>query len=229
MTTVSERVDAELSGLAVPLVGTTKEVSRKLESIRDSRVIAFVLRKGVSQQKAREYAAFVSHVGTVYASHMKEMKRNQLDQLIKILCPTPALSHNEIRLELMKKRAREAAREGSKWLTARQLSEIAGMSDTNPSAQPNKWKREGRIFAVNRGGTDYFPAYAIDRDTGRPLKTLRDVLVLFRGHKDPWGIAIWFSSVNGFLGGKRPCEMLLKAPESVIAAARNGIQTLEHG
>jgi len=35
------------------------------------------------------------------------------------------------------------------------------------------------------------------------------VLSVFRGRKDEWGLAYWFASVNSFLGGKRPQDLLI--------------------
>jgi hypothetical protein len=98
--------------------------------------------------------------------------------------------------------ARKAVLEKGDWLTAAQIAEVAGFSTSNPSAQPNKWKKEGLIFAVRHRGTDYFPGYALDPATGyRPIKTLAGVLKIFGERKDGWGLAYWFASVNSFPRG----------------------------
>lgn len=59
----------------------------------------------------------------------------------------------------------KAVLEGGDWLTAVQIAEMAGFSASNPSAQPNKWKKDGQIFAVRHRGVDYFPGYALDPST----------------------------------------------------------------
>lgn len=116
--------------------------------------------------------------------------------------------------------ARKAVLEDGDWLTAVQIAEMAGFSASNPSAQPNKWKEDGQIFAVRHRGVDYFPSYALDPSTGyRPAEGLARVLGVFRGRKDDGGLAYWFTSVNSFLGGKRPQDLLIDQPDRVFAAA----------
>jgi hypothetical protein len=104
------------------------------------------------------------------------------------------------------------------------------LSSLNPSAQPNKWKKLGQIFAVHHNGVDYFPGYGLDAETGfRPLKALATVIEVFDGIKDAWGLAYWFASDNSFLGGKRPQDVLKADPARVIAAARDEVEELAHG
>lgn len=117
-------------------------------------------------------------------------------------------------------RAKVAVLEGADWLTAAPVASIAGFSDKNPSAQLHKWKRDGAIFAIRRSGIDYFPGYTLDPNQEyRPYRALKKVIALFEGAKEGWGLAFWFQSVNSFLGGKRPMDMLARKPEDVIAAA----------
>lgn len=75
-------------------------------------------------------------------------------------------------------------------MTAAQVAEAAGFSMADPSAQPSRWKDEGRIFAVRHKGVDYFPGYALDARAGyHPLKGLAKILTIFEGRKDDWGLA----------------------------------------
>ncbi len=126
--------------------------------------------------------------------------------------------------------ARKAVLEGDDWLTAVQIAEMAGFSASNPSAQPNKWRKDGQIFTVRHRGVDYFPGYALDPSTAyRPAKGLARVLGVFRGRKDDWGLAYWFASVNSFLGGKRPQDLLIDQPDRVFAAADDEVAGIQHG
>ena len=76
--------------------------------------------------------------------------------------------------------ARKAVLESGDWLTAAQVAGIAGFSASNPSAQPNKWKKDGQIFAVRDRGVDYFPGYALDPSTGyRPAGGWRECWACF--------------------------------------------------
>ena len=86
------------------------------------------------------------------------------------------------------------------------------------------------IFAINHGGVDYFPGYGLDRNGSfRPLKALSKIIEVFGGHKDSWGMAYWFLSVNSFLGGKRPQDVLALEPDRVIEAAKDEVQGILHG
>ena len=127
-------------------------------------------------------------------------------------------------------RSRQVVLESGDWLTAAEIAELAGLSTRNPSAQPNKWKKQGQIFAINHRGVDYFPGYGLDREGGfRPVKALAKIIGIFGEHKDGWGMAYWFHSDNSFLGGKRPQDLLASAPERVIEAAMDEIQEITHG
>ncbi|WP_395828229.1 hypothetical protein [Elstera sp.] len=105
-------------------------------------------------------------------------------------------------------------------MTAAQISALAGFSPINPSAQPNRWKRQGAIFAIQNNGLDYFPHYGLDPDRGyRPLKALAPILARLAGVRRDWGLALWFASVNSYLGGQRPQDVLKTAPDEVLAEA----------
>lgn len=112
------------------------------------------------------------------------------------------------------------------WLTAAQLAEYAGLSS---SGQPDKWKNDGLIFAIHHDNVDYFPGYGLDPTTFRPIKALARVLAVFQGEKDGWGLAYWFASANSFLGGRRPQDLLLTAPDELIAAAEDEMAGVAHG
>ncbi|WP_456849297.1 hypothetical protein [Bradyrhizobium sp. USDA 4504] len=55
------------------------------------------------------------------------------------------------------------------------------------------------------------------------------MLAAFRGHKSDLGLAYWFASVNSFLRGKRPQDLLISDPGRVVAAAEHDVIGLLHG
>lgn len=72
--------------------------------------------------------------------------------------------------------------------------------------------------------------YALDQNAGfRPPKTMAPLIEILSSQKDAWGMAYWFMSLNSFLGGQRPQDLLLSAPEKVIAAAQDEINGVTHG
>lgn len=127
-------------------------------------------------------------------------------------------------------RSRKAVLEAADWLTAAKLAELTGLSTSNPSTRPNKWTHQRQIFAIHHKGVDYFPGYGLDPQAEwQPRKALESVLEIFGDDKDGWGLAFWFLSANSFLGGRRPQDVLAKAPELVIAAARDEMEDIAHG
>jgi hypothetical protein len=125
--------------------------------------------------------------------------------------------------------AREAVFEVSEWHTGEQVARLACLDASSPPEHPDRWKADGKIFSVSHGQHDYFPAYGLDPDHQyRPLAVLADVLRVFNGMKDGWHLAYWFASVNSYLGGKRPLDMIAMEPESVIFAAREEARGVSH-
>ncbi|MDH4559030.1 hypothetical protein E8F11_28335 [Pseudomonas sp. BN417] len=54
-------------------------------------------------------------------------------------------------------------------------------------------------------------------------------LGLFGYAKDRWQLAYWFASVNSFLGGQRPQDLVATQPERINAAARDELLGVSHG
>jgi len=121
-------------------------------------------------------------------------------------------------------------RSGQGGADASRRAERGGLADrrpgggarASPSTRPNKWKRLQQIFAIDlHGVVDYFPGYGLDPAGYRPRAPMGQVLKVFGGAKDGWGLAGWFLAVNSVLGGRRPQDLLATKPERVIAAAQD--------
>lgn len=131
----------------------------------------------------------------------------------------------------MGSRARIVLLESGAWLTAEELTQQNGLRhpDTK-SLQLNTWKSEGLLFSVHFEETEYFPRYALDPAANyQPYPALADILQVFAGHKRSWGMAFWFFSVNSFLGGRRPQDVLALEAARVIAAAKDEVPPIVHG
>lgn len=201
------------------LFGTPDDVRTKLAQMKGQSIVAFA----GSENDVSEAVNVMKMISTVKMQRQQDAYKALIEALVS---PAPLPLHKFVEAK-MTARARNAVFESSEWLTAVQFAEIAGLSKKNPSAQPNKWKQAGAIFAVNRNGIDYFPGYALDPDANyRPYKALADVLKIFNNKKDAWGLAYWFSSVNSFLGGLRPQDLLANEPDKVIAAAEDEVADL---
>ncbi|WP_246792992.1 hypothetical protein [Burkholderia perseverans] len=212
------------------LVGTPKQVQDHLRKSRADQVLVLSF-EHVDDQLLSVVAENMSHVATSMLELLLErQERRVVELLAEAFVPPKPASPQLLKEAAMLSRARKAVLESGDWLTAAQLAELAGLSATNPSAQPNKWKKQGLIFAIHHKGVDYFPAYGLDRNADfRPLKALAEIVKEFDGHKDAWGMAFWFLSSNSFLGGKRPQDLLATSPDRVIAAASDELREVAHG
>lgn len=222
-------VTVEHSGVST-LIGTPKEVQASLGRSHADRVLVVTF----DQIKPTVFEALAQNFTNV-ASSMFELllqrhDKESLERLAEVLVPRTPPSPRLLKEAAMLVQARKAVLESGDWLTAAEVAQLAGLSPRNPSAQPNKWKKQGLIFAIPHNGVDYFPGYGLDREAGfRPLKAMAKVIGAFAGHKDGWGMAYWFSSDNSFLGGKRPQDLLATAPGRVIEAALDEVQEVAHG
>lgn len=211
------------------LAGTASEVRRKLDAAGDDQVVAFTMEHG-NKKLAKAVEEAIQAIAPLVLAAVARREQQALETIVDALVPQVPPPQHLLAEARMNAEARKHVLETADWLTAAQLSEIAGFSGQNASAQPNKWKREGRIFAIRRNGSDYYPGYALDPDSGyRPAKGLAPILALFDGELDAWDVAIWFASVNSFLDGKIPKDLLLGAPDRVLAAAQDEVAGVLHG
>lgn len=127
-------------------------------------------------------------------------------------------------------KAKQGVMEGTRWLSELEIVALTYLHDDGTVDHPSGWLREGKIFPIHHDGGDYFPSYALDELDGyRPIKAMSDVLRAFGPTKDSLGVACWFASVNGYLGGKRPQDLLATHPDQVVAAAYDELQGIPHG
>jgi hypothetical protein len=218
----------ELSGL-VTLTGTPQQVREELKHLKTGHVVALTLEEGgqaAIDVLAQTVRSIVPLVGAIRERHQRET----IESIVAALVPqTPPPKHALVEAR-MTAEARKAVLANGDWLTAAEVADLAGFSKTNPSAQPNKWKKDGLTFAIRHLNVDYFPSYALDPSAGyRPRKAMADVLKVFNGRKDDWTLAIWFASGNSFLGGKRPQDLLARSPQRVRAAAEDEVEGIVHG
>lgn len=220
--------DKELSGVGT-LTGTPEQVRTGLSRLHAKQVIALTFEHG-SEAAVRALADTVANLAPLVRSIVERRQDEAFRSIVEALVPEVAPPQHKLVEARMTAESRKAVLESGDWLTAAQIAEMAGFSSTNPSAQPNKWKKDKQIFAVRHRGVDYFPGYAVDPSTDyRPAKGLAKVLAVLRGRKDDWGLAYWFASVNSFLGGKRPQDLLIDQPARVVAAAEDEVAGVLHG
>lgn len=110
-------------------------------------------------------------------------------------------------------------------LSSQQVAELSGSKATNVAALASRWKAAGKVFAVSEGRADRYPAFQFG-DDGKPLPVIEKVIRALAGWST-WAIALWFASNSGWLGGRRPVDLLLDSPDEVVDAARRSAEPLE--
>jgi len=92
-------------------------------------------------------------------------------------------------------------------LAAADVATQAGSSAANASALASRWRKEGRVFAVEDGRAKLFPGFQFD-EAGQPRPMVADILSALSGSLDGWEFALWFTGENGWLEGVRPVDVL---------------------
>lgn len=111
-------------------------------------------------------------------------------------------------------------------LTAAEVSDLAGSSAHNRSALAARWRKEGLIFAVPHRGVLHYPVFQFGPE-GRPLPVIADVLAVFEGQGlSAWEVALWFTTRTGWLGDRRPIDLLVDDSDLVREAARHEIAAI---
>lgn len=218
----------ELSGVRT-FNGSPEQVCAELRRLNAGHVIALTI-EHANEAAAQAVVQTITGLAPLIGAILKHRQEEALRAIIEALVPNVPPPHHKLVEARMVADARRTVLESADWLTAAEVAKVAGFSASNPSAQPNKWKKDGLIFAVRHRGVDYFPGYALNPSTDyRPAKGLAGVLDVFRGKKDDWRIAYWFASVNGFLGGSRPQDLIISEPGRVLSAAEDEIAGPLHG
>lgn len=209
--------------------GTGKEVMRVLGRDPGARVIAVTIdHKNEEQRAAAEgvFAKVAQFLPQLIATRQEESLQKFVDAIMPSVAPSPvAIAQAEMFVA-----ARSSILQGGDFILPKEVSRLAGYSETNPSVYPNKWKRSGKIFAIQNDNKDYFPFYALNpRNKYQPREQVGEVLRIFGNSKDAWGMALWFASLNSFLDDERPQDILATDPDRVVAAAEDEMAEIEHG
>ena len=170
------------------MVGSSTEVSERLHRAAVPRALAVTFSDD-SQQLVfegvfRKVTAFLPQL-------IRQRQTDTLEKIVGALLPDIAISDAALAEARMMVDAKSTILRSGDFLPAGDIAKMAGYSPKNPSAQPNKWKRDGAIFAFQHKGIDYFPRYALDPvESYRPYKALADVLEYLRRNEERLGCSI---------------------------------------
>jgi hypothetical protein len=208
--------------------GSAEEIAPKL---KDSKAQALVFVSHSEEDNVRTQAIFEA-LKRAYALIDTLMETKQDDRwkaLLEALMPDVPFSPNKLIEAGMFAQAIKGILESEDFAKAADIAEIAHFSRSNPSSQPNRWKKAGLIFAVPYKGTDLYPIYALEfKDGARPLPIMEKLLHVF-ADKDDWQKAFWFGSLNSYLQNKMPKDLLRSKPQEVLRAAEIEAAGVQHG
>ena len=182
--------------------------------------------RGLTDKDLEDVKRLMSDVVAVALAVRPGRREVVRDQLVNLLVGDVALTSVDMKRARLEAQAVRAIRQGTEWLTAAEIGELADLGPANPIATVSRWKLQGRTFALRHGGKDYYPKYALGPDF-HPLPVIKDILAVLVGY-DPELLAGWFDSTSRFLGGKRPRELVANEPAKALAAARNMIEVQEN-
>lgn len=166
---------------------------------------------------------FDADIALVFRSSTGEA--DSLSDLTRAMTPMTRVPTAPVVLQARRNaQARSALLEEFGALTSAQVAELAGSGAKNASALASRWRREGRLVAVEHHGTVYFPAFQFD-DDGKPKPAVGEVLEqLGTADMSAWQRALWFTTANGWLDGRRPVDVLDESSGAVVAAASEAVR-----
>ena len=112
----------------------------------------------------------------------------------------------------------EIARRQAKRLERARRAVLKEFGSLEEPSDCERLRRERKIFALSYQNATYIPSFQFD-ENGHPHPAVAKVIQILGKDTSDWGIAIWFTARNGWLGDKRPVDFLAKAPERVVQAA----------
>ncbi len=208
--------------------GEAHEIAHDLEN-SDGQALVFVSHAHRDDEWTKAVFQTLKRASELIEVLIDKKQESSWDALLEALTPDVPLTSNRLIEAKMMAQAMKGILESDDFAKATDIAEIGHFSKTNPSSQPNRWKKAGLIFAVPYKGADLYPLYALELTEGaKPLPIMESVLKVLRG-KDDWQKAFWFSSVNTYLKNKTPKELLKSKPQEVLRAAEIEAAGVQHG
>jgi hypothetical protein len=148
-------------------------------------------------------------------------QRGALREVIDALLPVGRLTMSPALLEQAQRNATARAELADEFglLSSADVAELAGSRAANAAALASRWRKEGRVFAVEVDAATRYPGFQFDPE-GRAVPVVAKVLAALGSKLSGWELALWFTGSNDWLGGVRPVDVLTSAPEQVAGAAR---------
>ena len=208
--------------------GAAQELAPGLEN-SEAQALVFISHSRGDDERTKTVFETLKRASELIDVLIDKRREHSWDALIEVLTPDVPLTSNRVIEAKMFAQAMKGILESDDFAKAADIAEVADFSKSNPSSQPNRWKKAGLIFAVPYKGVDLYPLYALELKEGaKPLPIMEEVLSILRD-KDDWQKAFWFGSVNTYLKNKMPKELLKSKPQEVLRAAEIEAAGAQHG
>jgi hypothetical protein len=174
---------------------------------------------------SRIFENLIPLLGGLLSEKTSNVRRRRLGELVDLMAAQlvwPSEADTQMAQRLAAQRA--AALNEFGYFTAEQLADANRSRASNRGALADNWRKRRQVFAVQHPDKslrerDVYPAFQFSNH--QPVKAVREILAAFGERKDPWKLALWFTSNNGWLpDSARPVDLLNSHPEAVIEAAR---------
>ena len=213
------------SDVAVVWVGEQKAVTRT-----ERRDDQYNLDVNVSLAGLDEYEVsvmtrlFTRHLRSMLAAARQENSEARITQLLRAIAPPDPLADIELKIAEDTADLRREFLERVPAGTSAEVHKRATLPGNNPSQTVHRWRKQGKIFAINYGGRDLYPAFQFG-DDGRPLPIVAELLEILARDKDrsDWDNALWFAADSGWLDGQTPIDLLQSGPDLVKRAAEQEV------
>jgi hypothetical protein len=213
------------------------ELVLRLDAEELSRLEAALRRVAGTSRAAARLEAAIHHAlenGNVLVLGVKEGARpededdlrNRILELVERMVPDleiPSDAAAVLARRNAKRRAELLQEFGA--LTGGQIADERSRA-ANRHALAARWRKEGKVFGVSYRGQTLYPGFQFDQD-GRVRPAVAEVLkALPRDKMSDWEVALWWTTANGWLGGRRPVDLLDRDHTPLIVAARKLAQPL---
>jgi hypothetical protein len=180
---------------------------------------------GLDEYEVRSVKRLLTqHLRALVATARHENIEERVTQLLRAVAPPDPLAEVELKIAEATVDLRREFLERVPVRTSTQLHERAGFPGNNPSQTGLRWRKQGKLFSINHGGRELYPAFQFGPD-GRPLPIVAELLAILARDPDrtEWDNALWFAGESGWLDGKTPMERLQSEPELVKQAAEQEV------
>jgi hypothetical protein len=197
-------------------------MSKKLKKSPDEVVFAVLGALAVAERGRGEFFQSLVEEGRQSLQTRSEGSRNELRSMV-----LAAVEEIDQRPEGIESRRKQAVPMDIQTVKARQaqrleaacrafLKEFGTLEELGSNYALLKLER--RIFSVVYEDKTYLPSFQFDEE-GNPLPAIAAIIQVLGEKVSDWGLALWFTGSDGWLGGRRPVDLLRDEPERVVKAA----------